>query len=85
MSNSKNIIIIALVIVLIALGGWTYYTLTVSVPEEAETECMAKIDNEVIPQVQAVAEEECAKAIQTCQGALEQIMLIPVCASALTQ
>lgn len=83
MGNSKNIIIVVLVIVLIVLAGWIYYTLTVSVPEKAEAECKAKINTEVIPQVQIAAQAECAKMIQGCQETLEQLMLIPECASVL--
>ena len=85
MDNSKNIIIVVLVVILVALSGWTYYTLTVSGPEKAEAECMANINTQVIPQVQAAAQAECEELIQQCQQTLEQLMQIPACASALPQ
>ena len=85
MGNSKNIIIIVLVVILIALAGWTYYTLTVSGPEKAETECKAQIDSQVIPQVKAAAQVECEKVVQECQDVLNQFMQIPACVSALLQ
>lgn len=93
MGNSKNIIIVVLVVILIALAGWTYYTLTVSAPEKAEAECKANIDTQVIPQLTAAAQAECAKtveaqvisAVQQCQQTLQQLMQIPACASALAQ
>lgn len=72
MCNSKNIIIV-LVVILIALIGWTYYTLTVSVPEKAEAECEAIVESQVM------------SAVQECQQTLQQLMQIPACASALTQ
>ena len=85
MGNSKNIIIVILVVILIALAGWTYYTLTVSAPQKAEAECKANIDTQVIPQIQAAAQVECAAMIQECQDVLQQLMLVPDCVSALTQ
>jgi predicted negative regulator of RcsB-dependent stress response len=85
MGNSKNIIIIVLVVALIALAGWTYYTLTVSVPKKAEAECKANIDTQVIPQVKAAAQAECEKVVQDCQQAVTQFMQIPACVSALSQ
>jgi len=85
MGNSKNIIIVILVVILIALAGWTYYTLTVSAPQKAEAECKANIDTQVIPQIKAAAQAECAAMIQECQEILQQLMLVPDCASALTQ
>jgi len=85
MGNPKNIIIVILVVILIALAGWTYYTLTVSAPQKAEAECKANIDTQVIPQIQAAAQVKCAAMIQGCQETLQQLMLVPDCASALTQ
>lgn len=89
MGNSKNIIIVVLVVILIALAGWTYYTLTVSAPKQAEAACKANIDTQVIPQITAAAEAECVETIQAvvqqCQQTLQQLMQIPACASALPQ
>ena len=89
MGNSKNIIIVILVVILIALAGWTYYTLTVSAPEKAEAECKANIDTQVIPQITAAAQAECAETVQVVveqyQQTLQQLMQIPACASALPQ
>jgi len=89
MGNSKNIIIVVLVVILIALAGWTYYTLTVSAPEKAEAECKANIDTQVIPQLTAAAQAECVEIVQAtvqqCQQTLQQLMQIPACASALPQ
>ena len=89
MGNSKNIIIVVLVVILIALSGWTYYTLTVSAPKKAEAECKANIDTQVIPQLTAAAQAECVETVQTavqqCQQTLQQLMQIPACASALLQ
>ena len=89
MGNSKNIIIVFLIVILIALAGWTYYTLTVSVPKKAEAECKANIETQVIPQLTAAAQAECAEtiqaAVQQCQQTLQQLMQIPACASALPQ
>jgi len=84
MGNSKNIIIV-LIVILIALAGWTYYTLTVSFPKEAEAACLDKINTEVIPQIQAAAQTECAKAIQQYQEVLEGLSQIPACAAAMAQ
>ncbi len=89
----KNVIIIVLLVVSIGLG----YMLMVIFPQRAATECEAecteKILTQVIPQATAAAEAECAKvveaqvliAVQQCQQALQQIMQIPECASALAQ
>ncbi len=89
MDNSKNIIIVALIVILIALAGWTYYTLTVSAPEKAEAECKANIDTQVIPQIKAAAQAECIETVQVtvqqCQQKLQQLIQIPACASALPQ
>jgi len=85
MGNSKNIIIVVLVVILIALAGWTYYTLTVSAPKKAEVGCKANIDTQVIPQVKAAAQAECEKVVQECQDAINQFMQIPACISALVQ
>jgi len=81
MDKVKNIIILVLVLVIAALG----YMLMVSFPERAEAECKANIDTQVIPQVTAAAQAQCAQGIQQCQQTLQQLMLIPACASALPQ
>ena len=85
MTNSKNIIIIFLVLIIVILGGWTYYTLTVTAPKKAEAACKANIENEVIPQLTAAAEAECTNVVGQCQQAYQQLMQVPACAAALTQ
>ncbi len=81
MEKVKNIIIVVLVLVIVILG----YMLMVSFPKKAEAECKANIDTQVIPQLTAAAQAQCAQAIQQCQQTLQQLMLIPACASALPQ
>ena len=82
MGNSKNIIIV-LATALVVLAGWTYYTLTVTVPVKAEAECKANIENVVIPQVTAAAEKECMNVIGQYEQKLGQLQQIPECAAAL--
>ena len=65
MTNSKNIIIAILIIALVVLTGWTYCTLTVSIPKKAEAKCKEKIDKEVTPQVKTKAQEDCKKEVET--------------------
>jgi len=85
MSNSKNVIIAVLVIALITLGGWTWYTLSVTAPQRAEEECKANIDNVVIPQVKDAAEKQCTAAIVQYQQLLGQLKQIPACAAVIPQ
>ena len=82
MGNSKNIIIV-LATASVVLAGWTYYTLTVTVPAKAEVECKAIIEGEVIPQVTAAAEKECMNAIGQYEQMLGQLQQIPECAAVL--
>ncbi|MCK5591365.1 MAG: hypothetical protein KAI72_05365 [Candidatus Pacebacteria bacterium] len=82
MTNSKNLVII-LATALILLAGWTYYTLTVTVPAKAEAGCKATIENEVIPQLTAAAEQECLGAIAQYEQMLSKLQQIPACAAAL--
>ncbi|MFH1196606.1 MAG: hypothetical protein V1720_12965, partial [bacterium] len=79
MNDKKNIIIAVLVVALIALGGWIYYTLTVTVPQQAEAGCKAVIETQVIPQATATAQAECGKVVKQVQ---ETFMQVPACAAA---
>lgn len=87
MSNSKNLIITVLAVALVVLGGWTYYTLTTTVPAKAEAGCVAKIESEVIPavtaQVTAAAQQECSNAIAQYEVVLSQLQEVPECAAVL--
>lgn len=89
MNNSKNIIIVVLIVVLVAVAGWACYMLKVSGPKAAEAACKAEINTKVIPQLTVAAETECTAkctaAVQQCQQTLLQIMQIPACAAALPQ
>jgi len=69
----KNIIIIILIIVVVILG----YMLMVSFPNKAKAECESNLTAAVQTQV--------ASAVQQCQQALQQVMQVPACASALSQ
>jgi hypothetical protein len=79
MNDNKNIIIAILAVALIALGGWTYYTLTVTVPQTAEAGCRAMIETQVIPEATKKATEECGKVVKQVQ---ETFMQVPACAAA---
>jgi len=79
MNDNKNIIIAVLSVALVALGGWTYYTLTVTVPQKAEAACKTVIETQVIPQATATAQTECGKAVKQVQ---ETFMQVPACAAA---
>ena len=87
MNSSKNIIIVVLIIVLVAVISWACYMLKVSGPKAAEAACKAEINTTVIPQLTAEAEAKCTTtctaAVQQCQQTLLQIMQIPACAAAL--
>jgi len=93
MTNSKNIVIIALVLIIVILVGWTAYTLIITAPKKAEAACKASIETQVIPQLKAAAEKECAavteaqvmSAVQQCQQTLQQLMQVPACVAALPQ
>ncbi len=80
MGNSKNIIIVILIVALVALGGWTYYTLTRTAPQKAEAACKATIDSQVLPQAQA----QCQALISQCQQVLTQLQQVPACAAAMS-
>ena len=87
--KSPKIIILILVVVLVAFAGWTYYTLTMSVPKKAEAACRAKIDSEVIPAVSAEATAKCTQAVQQAvqqtvgsyAQLLQMLAQIPACAA----
>ncbi len=85
MSNSKNIIIVVLVVALVALAGWTYYTLGVTAPQKAEAACKATIDTTIIPQVTDAVQKECVKVIGQYQQVLAQLKQVPACAAAMPQ
>jgi len=70
----KNIVIVVLVIIIVAMG----YILMVSFPAKAKTECEAAVTTQVTNAVQ-----QCMTGAQQCQQTLQQIMQIPACASAL--
>jgi uncharacterized protein (UPF0333 family) len=73
MGNTKNIIIVVLVIIIFVMG----YMLMVSFPKKAKAECEANIG--------AVVQAQVTNAVQQCQQTLQQLMQIPACASALSQ
>lgn len=79
MNDKKNIIIAVLAVALVALGGWTYYTLTVTVPQKAEAACKTVIETQVIPEAIKKGTEECGKAVKQVQ---ETFMQVPACAAA---
>ena len=85
MSNSKNIIIAVLLVALVSLAGWTYYTLSVTAPQKAEAACKATIDTVVIPQVTDAVQKECTKAIGQYQQLLGQLQQVPACAAVMPQ
>jgi Tfp pilus assembly protein PilO len=72
----KNIIILVLVIIIVALG----YLLLVNFPKKAEAECKTTVEQQVASAVQQYMTET-----QQYRRALEQVILIPACASALQQ
>lgn len=80
--NSKNIIIVILVLALLGLGGWTFYTLKYTAPAKAEAECTkactAKVTQVVTEKVTEVSTEA-----QKCVAALEQLKTVPECATAM--
>ena len=69
MGNTKNIIIVVLVVIIFVMG----YMLMVSFPEKAKAQCEEAVTAQV------------TSAVQQCQQALQQLMQIPACASALPQ
>lgn len=85
MKNPKNITIVILAVVLVALAGWTYYTLTVTAPQQATAACTANINNTVIPQVTAqvtaAAQKQCTAAMGQYQQLMTQLEKIPACAA----
>jgi type II secretory pathway pseudopilin PulG len=65
----KNAIIAVLIIVIAILG----YMLLVNFPQKAKAQCEETVTTQV------------TGAVQQCQQALQQIMQIPACVSALSQ
>ena len=72
----KNIIILVLVIIIVVFG----YLLLVNFPKKAEAECKITVEQQVKSAVQQYMTET-----QQYQQALEQVIQIPACASALQQ
>lgn len=85
MGDSKNIIILVLVVAVIALAAWAFYFLPQKAEKECTIGCQNKIETEVIPQLSVAAEQECMTQISTCQQAVNQLMQVPECAAALEQ
>jgi len=75
MRNTKNIIIVVLVVIIFVMG----YMLMVSFPKKAKAECTAKCTETVTSAVQ-----QCATGALQCQQTLQQIMQVPACAAALS-
>lgn len=74
----KNIIILVLVITIVVFG----YLLLVNFPKKAEAECKITVEQQVKSAVQPYMAET-QQYRQAFEQALEQVMLIPACASAL--
>ena len=81
---NKNIIIVVLIVALVVLGGWTYYTLTNTVPKKAEAQCEDIINTQVIPKAQTDCQTAMATAVQAVQQyqqILTQLKQVPACAA----
>lgn len=85
----KIAIIIILVLALLGLGGWTFYTLKYTVPAKAEAECKkactaetTQIITDKVGEVTTQAEKIVTEA-EKCVKVLEQLKTIPECATAI--
>ena len=73
MKNTKNIIIVVLILAIFVMG----YMLMVSFPKKAKAECEAGVG--------VVVEAQVKSAVLQYEQTLQQLMQIPACAAALSQ
>jgi hypothetical protein len=68
----------------VALGGFTYYALTVSAPAAAEKECEAYIMSTVVPQAEAECQagvEQLMAGLNQYESLIAQLSAVPACAA----
>ena len=68
--NSEKTIIVILLLALIGVGGFSWYTIGVIVPQKAQSQCEAYIKGTVVPQ----AEAQCKQGVAQLQAGLQQCM-----------